>query len=378
MAGETPITETTRRKQGRADGQTHAVLPDTMRAAVLFGPHDMRVVECPVPRPGSGEVLIQVAMCGTCGTDLKIYDGHFPLTLPYGAFTPGHEWTGTIVALGDSVDELTVGDRVCIEVHHGCGRCDNCLVGKYTACLNYGNQAKGHRATGITANGGFAEYVVHHASALYPLPDTVSFEDAVLLTTAGTGLYGLDAAGGYIVGQDVLVIGPGPIGLMTVQVCKQMGAARVILTGTRESRLAMGRKLGADDTINVREQDPIAVIMALTGGQGVDLSIECSGAAQAPQQCIAATKRGGKILYVAFYPDQVTLDLNAVVRHDINMYATRGEGGNNVKRAVALAAAGRLTGAELVTHRFPLADITEGFRVLRERIGDPLKVVFVP
>ena len=378
MAGETLITETMRGEQSRAGGQSHAVLPDTMRAAVLFGPQNLRVVERPVPQPGSGEVLVQVAMCGTCGTDLKIYDGHFPLTLPYGVFTPGHEWTGTIVALGDSVDEITVGDRVCIEVHHGCGRCDNCLVGKYTACLNYGNQAKGHRATGITANGGFAEYVVHHASALYPLPDTVSFEDAVLLTTAGTGLYGLDAAGGYIVGQDILVIGPGPIGLMTVQVCKQMGAARVILTGTRESRLAMGRKLGADYTINVREQDPIETIMTLTAGQGVDLSIECSGAASAPQQCIEATKRGGKILYVAFYPDQVTLDLNAVVRNDINMYATRGEGGNNVKRAVALAATGRLMGAELVTHRFPLDEISEGFRILRERIGDPLKVVFVP
>jgi L-iditol 2-dehydrogenase len=378
MAGETLITKTMQREQSRADGQGHPVLPETMRAAVLFGPRDMRVVECPLPQPGSGEVLVQVAMCGTCGTDLKIYDGHFPLTLPYGAFTPGHEWTGTIVALGDSVDEFAVGERVCIEVHHGCGRCDNCLVGKYTACLNYGNQAKGHRASGITANGGFAEYVVHHASALYPLPDPVSFEDAVLLTTAGTGLYGLDTAGGYIVGQDVLVIGPGPIGLMTVQVCKQMGAARVILTGTRESRLAMGRELGADYTINVGEQDPVAAVMRLTGGQGVDLSIECSGAAQAPQQCIEATKRGGKIVYVAFYPEQVTLDLNAVVRNDINMYATRGEGGNNVKRAVALAAAGRLSGAALVTHRFPLDDIGEGFRVLRERIGDPLKVVFVP
>jgi L-iditol 2-dehydrogenase len=157
-----------------------------------------------------------------------------------------------------------------------------------------------------------------------------------------------------------------------------MGAARVMLTGTRESRLAMGRRLGADYTINVGEQDPVETIMRLTGGQGVDLSIECSGAAQAPQQCIEATKRGGKILYVAFYPDQVTLDLNAVVRNDINMYATRGEGGNNVKRAVALAAAGRLSGAALVTHRFPLNDISEGFRVLRERIDDPLKVVFVP
>jgi L-iditol 2-dehydrogenase len=252
-------------------------------------------------------------------------------------------------------------------------------VGKYTACLNYGQVDKGHRATGFTANGGFAEYVIHHVSALYKLPDNVSFEDAVLITTAGTGLYGLDATGGYIVGQDVVVIGPGPIGLMTVQVCKQMGAARVILTGTRDSRLAMGRTLGADVTINVREQDPVEAIMDLTGGRGIDLAIECSGFPGAPQQCVELTKRGGKILFLAYYPDdKVTFDLNAIVRNDVNIYATRGEGGNNVKRAVALAASGRLKGAELVTHHFPLEEITEGFRTMRERIGDPLKIVFVP
>ena len=378
MTCRTVISDAARSQPFSTDVQEAVVCPDTMRAAVLFGPRDLRVIDCPVPSPGSGEALIKVAMCGTCGSDLKIYDGHFPFTLPYGQFIPGHEWTGTVVALGDNVDEVALGDRVCIEAHHGCGRCDNCLVGKYTAYLNYGNTSKGHRATGMTANGGFAEYVVHHVSALYPLPATVSFEDAVLLTTAGSGLYGLDVTGGYIIGQDVLVIGPGPIGLMTVQVCKQMGAGRVILTGTREHRLAMGRELGADYTINVREQNPVEVIMALTAGQGVDLAIECSGASEAPQQCIQTTKRGGKILYIAFYGEEVTLDLNAVVRNDVNMYASRGEGGNNVKRAVALAASGRLKGAPLVTHRFPLEQITEGLRILRERIGDPLKVVFVP
>jgi L-iditol 2-dehydrogenase len=172
------------------------VLPETMRAAVLFGPGDMRVIDRPVPQPGPGEVLVKIAMCGTCGSDLKIYDGHFPLTLPYGAFTPGHEWTGTVVALGDNVDEVAVGDRVCIEAHHGCGRCANCLIGKYTACLHYGNARKGHRATGMTADGGFAQYALHHVSSLYKMPSNVSFQDAVLITTAGTGLYGLDAAGG--------------------------------------------------------------------------------------------------------------------------------------------------------------------------------------
>ena len=101
------------------------------------------------------------------------------------------------------------GDRVCIEAHKGCGRCDNCVVGKYTACLNYNNAAKGHRATGMTANGGFAEYVIHHVAALYKMPPQLTAEDAVLITTAGTGLFGIDTAGGYIVGQNVVVYGPG-------------------------------------------------------------------------------------------------------------------------------------------------------------------------
>lgn len=358
--------------------EQHYTIPESMRAAVLYGPQDLRVVDKPVPSPGFGEVLVKVAMCGTCGTDLKIYDGHFPQTPPYGEFTPGHEWTGTVVALGESVDEFAVGDRVCIEAHHGCGRCDNCLIGKYTACLNYARREKGHRASGMTTDGGFAEYVVHNASSLYMLPEGVSHESAVLITTAGTGLYGLDATGGYIVGQDIAVFGPGPVGLMTVEACEQLGANKVILVGTRQNRLEMGRKLGADHTVSVRESDPVETILELTDGAGVDLAIECSGASGAPQQCAEVTKRGGKILFVAFYQEPITLDLSTVVRSDITMYTTRGEGGNNVKRAVSLAAQGRLHGDDLVTHEFSLEDIEEAFRVMRERDGDPLKIVLIP
>ncbi len=174
------------------------------------------------------------------------------------------------------------------------------------------------------------------------------------------------------------VFGPGPVGLTTVQTCRQLGANSVILVGTRESRLEMGRKLGANHVINARESDPVEAIMRLTGGAGVDLAIECSGATDTPQQCASVTKRGGKILFVAFYGGPVTLDLSSIVRSDITMYTTRGEGGNNVKRAVSLAAQGRFRGAEMVTHRFPLEDIAEAFRVMRERIDDPLKIVVVP
>jgi L-iditol 2-dehydrogenase len=353
-------------------------LPSTMRAAVLYGPGDLRVVDRPVPEPGPEDVLVRIDMCGACGTDLKILDGHFPQTPPYGEFTPGHEWTGTVVATGSTVDEFTFGDRVCIEAHRGCGRCANCLVGRYTACLNYGNPAKGHRASGMTANGGFAEYAVHHVSALYQLPAHLSAEDAVLITTAGTGLYGLDVAGGYIAGQDVAIFGPGPVGLMTAQICQLMGASRVFLVGTRASRLELGKKLGVRHTINASEVDPVQALLEQTDGLGVDVSIEASGGLDTPQQCAEVTKRGGKILFVAFYSGRVQLDLSAVVRKDITMYTSRGEGRNNVQRAVALAASGQLRGKDLVTHRFPLDQITEAFRVMRAREGDPVKVVIVP
>jgi L-iditol 2-dehydrogenase len=348
-----------------------------MRAAVLFGPGDLRVVDRPVPEPGPEEVLVRVQMCGVCGTDLKILAGHFPLTPPFGEFTPGHEWTGTVAATGTAVDELAVGEQVCIEAHRGCGRCANCLVGKYTACLNYGNAAKGHRASGMTANGGFAEYVLHHVSALHRLPDDLTPEDAVLITTAGTGLYGLDVSGGYIAGQEVAVFGPGPVGLMTARVCMLLGAASVILVGTRKSRLDLGRALGVQHTVDATEWDAVDAVLDLTEGRGVDLAIEASGAVTVPQQCADVTKRGGKILFVAFYPEPVRVDLSAIVRKDITMFTSRGEGRDNVRRAVALARDGRLRGRELVTHHFPLEDIAEAFRVLRTRDGDPVKVVVV-
>jgi L-iditol 2-dehydrogenase len=353
-------------------------LPDTMRAAVLFGPGDLRVVQRPVPRAGPEEVLVQVEMCGACGTDLKIYDGHFPQTPPFGEYVPGHEWTGTVVAVGSTVDEVSVGERVCVEAHRGCGRCANCLVGKYTACLNYGNPAKGHRASGFTANGGFAEYAVHHVSSVYPMPAHLSAEDAVLVTTAGTGLYGLDIAGGYVAGQDVVIFGPGPVGLMTAQVCQALGAARVILIGARQARLKLARELGVKHTVNARDTDPVGAVRHLTGGLGADLVIESSGGPDAPQQAGEAVKRGGRILFVAFYSGPVTFDLSSIVRNDVTMYTSRGEGANNVRRAVELAAAGSIRGKELVTHRFDLEDITEAFRVMRSREGDPLKIVLVP
>jgi L-iditol 2-dehydrogenase len=347
-----------------------------MRSAVIFGPDDLRVVEKPVPRPGPGEVLLRVEAASLCGTDLRIRAGSFfPAQPPPGTFTPGHEYAGTVAALGPTVDEFAVGDRVVVEAHRGCMRCANCVRGRYTACLNYGRPEKGHRAMGMSVDGGFADYVVNHVTTLYRLPDSVSFEEAVMLTTAGTSMYAIDVMGGLVAGDDVAVIGPGPVGLTAVQIARGLGAARVLLTGTRASRLRLGQELGADVAIDVGRRDPVEAVLEATGGRGVDAVLECSGAGEAVDQAIRMCRPAGRIVLVGYFHGPVTADLNRAVKAGLTLYTVRGEGNRAVGRAVALAGRGMLRTASLITHRFPLDAIAEAFDTVAERRGDAIKVV---
>jgi L-iditol 2-dehydrogenase len=151
-----------------------------------------------------------------------------------------------------------------------------------------------------------------------------------------------------------------------------------VLLGTRQARLDLGARLGADCVVNVKAEDPVDAVKRRIGAEGADGVIEASGALGAPQQAIQLVKRGGKILFLAFYPTPVTFDLSSAIRDDVTLYTTRGEGAGAVKRALSLAAQRKIRGRDLVTHHFPLEQIREGFRVLAEREGDPIKVVFVP
>ena len=347
-----------------------------MRSAVIFGPDDLRVVEKPVPTPGPGEVLLRVEAASLCGTDLKIRAGSFfPSQPPPGTFTPGHEYAGTVVALGQTVDEFAIGDRVVVEAHRGCMRCENCVRGRYTACLNYGRAEQGHRAMGMSVDGGFADYVVNHVTTLYRLPDLVSFEEAVMITTAGTSMYAIDTMGGLVAGESVAVLGPGPVGLTAVQILKSLGAERVFLTGTRDSRLELGQSLGADVVCNVREGDAVEAVLEATGGRGVDAVLECSGAAEAVDQAIRMCKPAGRIVLVGYFHGPVTADLNRAVKTGLTLYTIRGEGNRSVGRCVSLAAHGTLRTEPLITHRFPLEAIGEAFDTFAERRQDAIKVV---
>ncbi|RLC03846.1 MAG: alcohol dehydrogenase [Deltaproteobacteria bacterium] len=353
-------------------------IPETMRAAVLFDFNDVRMTDRPVPTPGPGEVLVKIEACGVCAGDIKIITKGMPKQPPMGEFIIGHEYAGTIVSLGETVDEYKVGDRVAVEVHKGCGRCRNCIMGKYTVCLNYGNSAKGHRANGFTTNGGFAQYAVNHVNTLLKLPDMISIDEATTITTAGTSLYGIDIAGGYIPGDTVAVLGPGSIGLMAIQCSKALGAGQVILTGTRDNRLALGGKLGADHVINVKKTDPVEKVKALTGGVGADFVLVASGQEASLQQALEMTRKGGDITVLAHFEKPVMTDIGLAVKNGINLYTVRGEGRMSCHRALSLMEEGKINGEALITHTFPLENINEALETFVGRHDDALKVVVHP
>lgn len=357
-------------------------IPGTMRAWALFGPGDLRPVVKPVLQPGYAEVLIKIEAVAICGTDIEILRRGLPAMIeggsPFnGQHVIGHEYVGTVAQLGPSVNEFAVGDRVVVEIHAGCGRCERCRHGMYTSCLNYSYRAKGHRANGFTTDGGFAEYAINHINTVFKLPAHIPFDEATLIVTAGTALYGLDVLGGLIAGESLLVIGPGPIGLMSVACGKVLGT-EVILAGTRESRLVLGRQLGATHVVNVREQLLVETVKALTGGFGVDLVMECSGAPDAVNQAVYAAKRGGKVCLAAFASEPVPFDAAHLVRNNIYLYGIRGEGRGATRRGLALMAQGKISGRPFITHRFALDELPKAIETFEQRVDDAIKVVVIP
>jgi len=382
------FAETTGRREGATATARRKELrvPPKMKAWVLGGPGELKLADKPVPAPGVAEVLVRVDAVAICGTDLEVIAHGDPALVRGGKpfnqdFTPGHEYMGTVAALGPGVDEFAVGERVAVEIHAGCGRCERCREGMYTACLNYGmnypGHDKGHRANGFTTDGGFAEYAVNHVNTLVRVPRAMSDEEATLIVTAGTATYGLDVLGGLIAGQSLAVIGPGPIGLMAVGVAKALGATPVILIGTQRDRgrLDIGRRFGADEIVTAEESDPVEAVRRITRGRGVDYAMECSGAPKAVNQAAYMVSRGGRICLAAFAHEPVLVDVAHLVSNNIYVFGIRGEGRSATRRAAALMAEQRFPAKLVHTHTFSLEEVPTAIRYAAERVEDAIKVV---
>ena len=359
-------------------------IPERQKSWILGDPGELKFVAKPVPSPKQVEVLVRIDAIAVCATDIEvIYEGPPALVeggLPFNKnWTPGHEYMGTIVALGPGVDEYSIGDRITVEIHAGCGQCKRCREGMYTSChnygKNYGNVDKGHRANGFTTDGGFCEYAVNNINTLTHISDKISDAEATLVVTAGTSMYGFTELGGLVAGDSVVVTGPGPIGLLGVAVAKALGAKPVILTGTRDSRLEIGTRLGADHVINVRNEDVVAKVKEYTDDIGADFVLECSGASNALNESGQMVNRGGKICLAAFPHEDVPVDVKHLVANNIYVFGIRGEGKSGTHRAAALMEQKRYDVTLIHTHTSDISDLPEAMRYAKDRVEDAIKVV---
>lgn len=353
-------------------------IPKTMQALVLTAPGEFSIQEVPVPQAGPGEVLCRVRAVAICGSDPEIIRGdlagYWPPAYP---FIAGHEWSGEVVAIGEGVTDLSVGDRVAGQAHKGCGHCTKCLEGRYNICENYAKWESGHRHYGFINQGAYAQYNAYSVKAVDKMPDGVSFREGALVDTSGVVAHGMELTG-ITAGGSVVVIGPGPIGLIAMRMARLLGASRIIAVG-RRSRLEAAARLCADVAIDFEKEDPVKAVRALTSDSGVDEAFECSGAKGTVGQAVRMVKRGGRVGLLGVPQGEVDEEIpfRYYVSNEIAMFGSKANP-NVSHKILHLVSSGQLVLKDLISHVFPLTEFKEALETFVTRRDGALKVVVEP
>jgi len=351
-----------------------------MKATVFHAPENIRVEEVPRPHAGAGEAVIRITLTTICGTDLHIVRGEY-LVRP--GLVIGHEPVGVIEELGDGVTGYKIGDRVLVGAITPCGQCRACLSAQWAQCGHgKGVEAIGGWRFGNTINGAQAEYLlVPNAQAnLAKIPDELTDEQVVLLADiASTGFSGAESANVRI-GDSVVVVAQGPIGLCATAGAKLMGASLIIAVESDPVRTKMSKRMGADIVLNQNEVNVPEEVKRLTGG-GADVAIEALGTQSTFENCLRSLRPGGTLSSLGVYSGklQVPYDAFAAGIGDYRIVTTLCPGGKErMRRLMNLVQAGRFDPLPLLTHRFSLDQIVEAYELFGERRDGVLKVAITP
>ena len=343
-----------------------------MKALVKYakGEGNMEIRDVPEPVAGKDQITIEVKATGICGSDLHIYHDDIVIPLRPPVVT-GHEFSGVIADVGEGVSGWKVGDRVVSETaYEFCGTCEYCITGFYNRC----NQRK---TLGYWYNGAFTRYTVVPAARVHRLPDNVDFVAGALTEPLACVTHAVLELTQITVGDVALITGPGAIGLMTMQVAKVQGAT-VIIAGTAKDveRLAVAQQLGADNTVNVQEQNLLEKIHALTNSRGVDVVLECSGNEKAVDDGFLAVKKGGRFTQIGLFSKPITIDFEKIAVKEIKATGSFGSRWTSWEKALRLMAQEKVQLRPLVSDVLPITEWEHAFTMFEEKKG--LKLVLTP
>lgn len=339
------------------------------RAAYMTGLNKMEIREIGMPVPKDKEVVVKVEYVGICGSDVHYLEhGKIGDFIVNGDFILGHECAGTVTEIGASVENIKVGDRVALEPGITCGQCEFCKAGKYNLCPDVEFLAT------PPYHGSLMNYIAFPENMAFKLPDNVSTKEGALVEPLAVGLHAA-AQGGVKLGDKVVILGAGCIGLVTLLACKAYGATDVIVVDVIEKRLEVAKKLGASHVINAKNEKTIEKIMELTGGKGADKVIETAGSEITIKQTPYAAKRGGTIVLVGLAPkDIIEFDFMQVMTKEIeikSVFRYR----NIYPSAIGAIADGKIDVKGIVTHEFDFEDSKKAFDFVIENKNDVVKAV---
>ncbi len=335
---------------------------------LAHGEEDLVLREVPEPTPGPGQVVLDVAAAGICGTDLHIMKDEYRSEPPV---TLGHEVAGTIAGLGEGVEGWSLGQRVVTETYFSsCGACRHCRTGRPNLCAQ-------RRSIGSFENGGFARRVLVPATILHALPDALGFPEAALVEPLACVVRGLLELNDISAGDRTVITGPGPIGLLALQVVKAAGGQAVVLGIEADAgRLELARRLGADAVLEVASPELLAATIVETLGGEAEVAIECSGAAPAASLLLQLVAKAGRFIQVGLYGQPVTLDFDQVCYKELRVSGSFATAPSSWYRALALASTGAVSLRDLVGATFALTDWRAAFQAVLART--PGKVLLVP
>lgn len=323
------------------------------------------ITDAPIPEPGHNDLLIKIRKTAICGTDVHIYnwDDWSRKTIPVPMIV-GHEYVGEVVAIGQEVKGFSIGDRVSGEGHITCGHCRNCRAGRTHLCRN----AIG---VGVNRQGCFAEYLVIPAFNAFKIPDNISDELAAIFDPFGNAVH--TALSFDLVGEDVLISGAGPIGIMAAAICRHVGARHVVITDINEYRLALARKMGVTRAVNVAQEDLHQVMQQLGMTEGFDVGLEMSGAPSAFHTLLEVMNHGGHIALLGIPPGEMAIDWNQVIFKGLFIKGIYGREMFETWYKMAALIQSGLDLTPVITHRYAIDQFQQGFDQMRS--GHSGKVV---
>jgi L-iditol 2-dehydrogenase len=343
-----------------------------MKSLLLSGYSHLEIVDLPVPSFEPSEVLVKVAACGICGSDVHGYDGTSGRRIP--PIVMGHEAAGTIAALGREVTGLSEGDRVTFDSTVYCGRCEYCTRGEVNLCER--RQVVGVSCADYRRHGAFAEFVVLPQHILYRLPETISFSEAAMLEAVSVALHAvhlspLDGA------ETALVIGAGMIGLLTMQAAKAAGCSRVLIADIDQSRLKLATQVGADQALHLSGEALLAEVLRFADGKGVDVVFEAVGRNETVASAIDCARKGGAVTLIGNIAAEVSLPLQKVVTRQLRLQGSCASAGE-YPEAIALVASGKIQVKPLITAIASLEEGPRWFERLHAHEPNLMKVVLTP